>query len=166
MNMQNVTVSNNPYAKFVEGLNVLQCLEETPTRIETLVRAWPREKDEQSHAPGKWTARQVLTHLSQVELVFSIRLRFALAQDGYVVQPFEQDDWMSQESPLPALAALDTYLSLRRMNLALCRSLTGAQRAKTLTHPEFGPITVDWLMAWCAGHERNHAPQFEAVAKG
>jgi DinB superfamily len=164
--MQNVTVSNNPYAKFVEGLDVLQCLEETPRRIESLVRAWPREKDQHSHAPGKWTAGQVLTHLAQIEIVFSIRLRFALAQDGYVVQPFEQDDWMANEPPPSALAALDTYVALRRMNLALCRSLTSAQRAKTFTHPEFGVLDVDWLMAWAAGHERNHAPQIEAVAKG
>lgn len=163
--MQNVTVSNNPYAQFVEGLNVMQCLEETPARIESLVRAWPREKDEQSHAPGKWKARQVLTHLAQIEMMFAVRLRFALAQDGYVVQPFEQDDWMANEFSQPALAALDSYLALRRMNLALCRSLSPAQRAKTFTHPDFGVLDVDWLMAWAAGHERNHAPQIETVAK-
>jgi len=162
--MQNVTVSNNPYGKFVEGLDALTCLEETPRRIEFLVRGWPREKDEQSHAPGKWKARQVLTHLAQIELMFSVRLRFALAQDGYVVQPFEQDDWMANESSQPALAALDSYLALRRMNLALCRALTPEQRKKTLTHPEFGVLDVDWLMVWAAGHERNHLPQIEAVA--
>jgi hypothetical protein len=152
--MQNVTVSNNPYGKFVEGLDVLQCLEETPKRIESLVRALPRE----------WTARQVLTHLAHIELVFANRLRFALAQDNYVVQPFEQDDWMRNESGQPALAALDTYVALRRMTLALCRSLTPAQRAKTFTHPEFGVLDVNWMMAWAAGHERNHLPQIEAVA--
>jgi hypothetical protein len=156
----------NPYAKYVEGLNVLQCLEDTSTRIESLVRAWPREKDERSHAPGKWTARQVLTHLAHIEMVFALRLRFALAQDGYVIQPFEQDDWMNNESGQSALAGLDSYVALRRMNLALCQSLTPAQRTKTLTHPEFGAIDVNWLMAWAAGHERNHLPQIEAVAFG
>jgi hypothetical protein len=164
--MQNVTVSNNPYAKFVEGLDVMTCLEDTPRRIESLVRVWPREKDERSHAPGKWTARQVLTHLGHIEMVFANRLRFALAKDNYVVQTFEQDDWMANESNQSALAALDMYVALRRMNLALCRSLTAAQRAKTFTHPEFGVLDVNWMMAWAAGHERNHLPQIEAVAKG
>jgi hypothetical protein len=123
-------VGTNPYAKFVEGLDPLRCLEETPARIESLVRTWPREKDERSHAPGKWTARQVLTHLAHIELMFSIRLRFALGPDGYVVQPFEQNDWMANESSSPALTALDTYVALRRMNLALCQSLTSAQRRR------------------------------------
>jgi hypothetical protein len=162
--MQNVTVSNNPYAQFVEGRDVMQCLDETPKRIESLVRTWPRQKDEQSHMPGKWKARQVLTHLAQIEIMFAARLRFALAQDGYVVQPFEQDDWMTNEFSQPALTGLDSYLALRRMNLALCRSLSPAQRAKTFTHPEFGVLDVDWLMAWAAGHERNHLPQIEKVA--
>jgi hypothetical protein len=107
----------------------------------------------------------VLTHLAHIEMVFANRLRFTLAQDNYVVQPFEQDDWMNNESGQTALAALETYLSLRRMNLALCRSLTPAQRTKTFTHPEFGELDVNWMMAWAAGHERNHLPQIDAVAK-
>ena len=43
-------------------------------------------------------------------------------------------------------------------------ALTPEQRKKTLTHPEFGVLDVDWLMVWAAGHERNHLPQIEAVA--
>src|SRR5215204_1090421 len=74
----------NPYGKYVEALDVLACLEDTPARIESLVRGWPRANDEHSHAPGKWTARQVLTHLAHIEMVFANRLRFALAQDNYL----------------------------------------------------------------------------------
>src|SRR5678810_1474104 len=107
----------NPYGKYVEGLDVLQCLEDTPARIESLVRGWPREKDIHSHAPGKWTARQVLTHLAHIEMVFANRLRYTLAQDSYVVQPFEQDDWMNNESGQTALAALDTYVSVSYTHL-------------------------------------------------
>ena len=156
----------SPYATYVDGVDVLRSLEETPRRIEALVRAWPRETDRRSYAPGKWTASQLLTHLAHIEMVFALRLRFALTQAGYVVQTFEQDDWMGVESSQPALAALDGYVGLRVMNLALCRSLSAEQRARTFTHPQFGPVNVDWLIAWCAGHERHHAPQIEAIAKG
>jgi hypothetical protein len=157
---------SNPYARYVEGLDPLQCLEETPRRIEALVNSWPRERDERSHAPGKWSARQVLVHLAHIEMVFTTRLRYGLTDDRYAVQPFEQDDWMAVESPVDALVALEAYTAMRRMNLALCRSLTAEQRARSFTHPEFGRITVDWLIGWCAGHERNHLPQIEAVAQG
>jgi DinB superfamily len=159
-------VNPQPYAKYVEGLDALRCLEETPARIESLVRAWPRQRDEQTYAPGKWTARQILVHLAQIEMVFNIRLRFALAADDYVVQPFEQDDWMKNEPPVVALEALDAYMAMRRMNVQLCRALTAQQRTRLFTHPEFGRIDVEWLIGWCAGHERNHLPQIETIAKG
>jgi hypothetical protein len=82
------------YSKYIGGQDPVRFLDETSVQIDRLVRSWPRQRDEQSYAPGKWTARQLLVHLSDIEMVFSIRLRFALTSDGYVVQPFEQDDWM------------------------------------------------------------------------
>lgn len=154
----------NPYGKYVEGLDVMASLVETPQRIEALVRGWSRDRDERSHAPGKWTARQVLAHLAHAELNFSQRLRFTLAQDNYQMQSFDQDDWMRTETPPPALVSLAAYVALRAMNLALLQSLTPTQLGRTASHPEWGAVNVEWLAAWCAGHERNHLPQFEAVA--
>jgi hypothetical protein len=159
-------MSANPYAKFVEARDPIVSLEQTPAAIERLVRAWPRERDERPYAPGKWSARQILVHLAQMEMVFSTRLRFALAEDGYAIQPFDQDDWMAAEPQGSALAALDAYTSMRRMNLGLCRTLDAAQRAKAVTHPEFGDVTVGWIITFFAGHERNHLPQLEAIAGG
>jgi uncharacterized damage-inducible protein DinB len=156
-------MSENPYAKYVQGEDLLLTLERTPARIERTVRAWPSGAFERSHAPRKWSARQVLAHLAQAEMVFATRLRFGLAEDGYVVQPFDQDAWMSVESQADGLASLEAYLALRRMNLALCRGLTPAQRARTFRHPEKGEISVEWVMTFFAGHERNHVPQLEAI---
>lgn len=155
-------MSTNPYARYVEGKDVLECLHETPQRIATLVRAWPALRFEQSHAPGKWTGRQVLIHLAHIEMVASVRLRFVLAADAHVIQTFEQDDWMRVDHEGTAADALGAYLALRRLNLALVRALSPDQRAKAGMHPDFGPISVDWIMEWLAGHELNHLPQFTA----
>ena len=156
-------MSTNSYATYVAGEDLLRSLERTPRRIEQVVSAWPPEAFERSHAPGKWTARQVLTHLAQTEIVFGNRLRFGLAEDGYVIQPFDQDSWMRVEPRVDGHAALAAYLGLRQMNLALCRSLTPEQRARTVTHPEHGSVTVEWVMTFFAGHERHHLPQLESI---
>jgi uncharacterized damage-inducible protein DinB len=140
-------------------------MERTPRRIEHVVSAWLPEAFERSHAPGKWTARELLTHLTHAEMVFGNRLRFSLAEDDYVVQPFDQDAWMRAEPRVDGMAALAAYLGLRQLNLALCRSLTPEQRARTFTHPEHGPVTVDWLMTFFAGHERHHLPQLETITQ-
>lgn len=156
-------MSQNPYARFVERQDLLKALEQTPGRIEQLVSAWNRDAFDRSHAPGKWTVRQVLVHLAHAEIVFANRLRYALAEDGYVIQPFDQDAWMRAEPKGDGYAALAAYLTLRRMNLALCKSLTPAQRARTFRHPEHGEVSVDWVMTFFAGHELSHLPQIEAV---
>lgn len=154
----------NPYGKYVEGVDVMTSLVETPARIASLVRAWSRDRDERSHAPGKWTARQIMAHLAHAELNFSVRLRFTLAEDGYRMQSFEQDDWMRAEPAPPALVSLDVYTALRAMNVALLRALTAEQRARTASHAEWGKVNAEWLAAWVAGHERNHLPQIEGIA--
>ena len=152
----------NPYDRFVTR-NVLACLRETPARIEALTSEWTPADFERSHAPGKWSARVILLHLAQAEMVFSTRLRFALAQPGYVVQPFDQDPWVDVERDAPAGAALAAYLGVRRLNIPLWETLTAEQRAQRYTHPEHGEIDVEWLLRLIAGHELNHLPQLEAI---
>lgn len=158
-------MSNNPYGKYVEGMDLLQSLEETSGRIESLVRGWTPEMFERSYAPGKWTARQLLTHLVHAEMVFSERVRYALTTPGFVVVPFDQDDWMKMEGSTDGATACAAYLALRRMNLAFFQSLSPAQRAHRFQHPERGEIDVNWIITALAGHDRHHLPQFEAIAR-
>ena len=70
-------MTESPYGKYVEGKDTVKCLEETPRLIEAAVRGWSSAEFERSYAPGKWSARQILAHLAQFEMVFATRLRFA-----------------------------------------------------------------------------------------
>lgn len=159
-------MSNNPYGKYVEGMDLLASLDETSKRIESLLRGWTPEMLERSYAPGKWTARQLLTHLVHVETVFGERIRFALTKPDYAVVPFDQDEWMRVENTVDGASAFAAYLALRRVNLAFFRSLTPAQRAHRFQHPERGEIDVNWIITALAGHDRHHLPQLETIAAG
>jgi hypothetical protein len=163
---EGVRVTENPYGQYVAGRDVLASLAETPARIEALVSGWDETAFERSYGPGKWSARQILIHLAQAELVFSTRVRFALAESDYVIQPFDQDPWLAVETTAGARLALDAYLAIRRLNLPLWRGLSPAQRARRFTHPAFGEVDVDWQLTLIAGHELNHLPQFEAIQAG
>ena len=157
-------MSNNPYGKYVEGMDLLASLQETSHRIESLMRGWTPEMFERSYAPGKWTARQLLIHLVHVEMIFSGRIRFALTTPGYAVVPFDQDDWMKIDNAADGPSAYAALAGLRRVNLAFFRSLTPAQRAHRFQHPERGEIDVDWILTALAGHDRHHLPQLETIA--
>lgn len=154
------------YAHYVEGLDPVTSLEETSSRIAALVRGREAQLQDRTYAPGKWTARQLLAHLAQAEIVFANRLRFGATTGVYVVQPFDQDDWMNVDVDAAPAASLEAYLALRALNVALCRSLTPAQRSRTFVHPEAGTIDLHWLITYFAGHDRHHLPHFEAIAAG
>lgn len=155
---------DNPYAMDLAGRDPLAALAETPGLIEAAVANWSDADFEASYAPGKWSFRKVLVHLAQTELALPARARLALSTQGYVAQPFSQDDWMAIDHAAPARTALDAYLALRRFNLAMWRALTPGQLAQPFTHPEYGELTVGWIMAQMAGHDIHHLKQFASAA--
>jgi hypothetical protein len=127
------------------------------------VERWGEARFERSYSPGKWTARQVIIHLAQTELALTTRVRFALSQKGYAAQAFDQDDWIAIDEGADARTALDAYSSLRRLNLAMWAALTPAQRERPFTHPEYGELTVGWVMAQLAGHDLHHYGQLQTI---
>ena len=154
----------NPYGADLGNRDPLQALEETPERIRQLVEGWSRDRFDRSYAPGKWSARLLLVHLAQTELALPTRVRFALSQDGYEAQPFSQDDWIAIDDGVDARTALEAYLALRRLNVAMFRRLTPAQRERPFTHPEYGSLNVWWVANQLAGHDIHHLKQLEKVA--
>jgi hypothetical protein len=154
----------NPYAADLGDRDPLAALEETPQQIRRLVEGWSPERFEKSYAPGKWSARQLLVHLGQTDLALGTRVRFALSQDGYAAQPFSQDDWMSVDEGTDARTALEAYLAVRKMNVAMFRRLTPAQRQRSFTHPEYGSLNVWWVANQMAGHDIHHLEHFKMIA--
>ena len=158
-----VRMHRNPYSDDLGSRDPLDALADTPFTIEKLVRQWPSDRWDKSYAPGKWSARRLLVHLAQIELALTTRVRFAASQDGYVAQAFDQDSWLALDDHADGPTALGAYTALRRLNLAMFRGMSPAQRARTFTHPEYGELTPDWVAAQLAGHEIHHLKQLQQI---
>src|SRR5262249_9583252 len=118
------------------------------------------------YAPGKWSARQILIHLAHSELAFGNRARMALAPPArdYVAQPFNQDAWMARESAISGREPLDAFLDPGGTNAGLDASLSRADRDLAFSHPEYGALSVDWLIHQSAGHLIHHLAQLQTIA--
>ena len=75
-----------------------------------------------------------------------------------------EDAWMRREPPSGGLEAARAYYAMRQFNLPLYRSLTPAERATRLHHPERGDMCVEWILESLAGHELHHLAHFETIA--
>jgi len=151
------------YADLVGSEDPLELLASTPERIARLVRPWRPARWKASYAPGKWSGAQIVLHLAQDEVGWSNRVRMALSGSEYVVQPFDAAAWVERETPVDALAALEAYLALRKLNLGLYRGVGEEERSRPFRHPEVGEMSVDWILRTLAGHDLPHLKQLEKV---
>ena len=166
-----------PYTIDLAGRDPLDAMRDSTARIRALVGDWRPDQFDRSYAPGKWDARQILTHLAQSEVALGYRARMAITTPNYAAQSFDQDRWMSIEAGgaggtgqagraggLSGHDALDAFLGLAAMNIALFASLSEADRALSLSHPEYGSLTVDWIIHQMAGHQIHHLKQLDVIA--
>jgi hypothetical protein len=133
-------------------------------RLAALTRGWTAPDFGRPYAPGKWTARQVLIHLAQTELALGVRARMALATPNYTAQSFDQDVWLGRETALSGADAMTALAGISCMNVALFEALSSTDRETPMAHPEYGSITVDWIIYTIAGHQIHHLDQLEPLS--
>ncbi|HZD47250.1 MAG TPA: DinB family protein [Silvibacterium sp.] len=155
----------NPYAEFLGDHEPLKVLSATARKIELILEELGAERIDLPPAPGKWSAREIVCHLADCELVFGFRLRQTLSEDNHVVQPFDQGKWAAQYDCYDTRDALSTFHAARKWNLALIGSLPPEVHTKPVTHPERGSMTFYTIVETMGGHDLNHLRQLEAIAK-
>jgi uncharacterized damage-inducible protein DinB len=150
------------YARYLADREPLAVMRENLGRLGALTAGWEDAQYERPWAEGKWTGRQVLLHLAHTELALGNRARMALSTPNYEAQRFDQDRWIDRETAITGREALAALTALIRMNLRLFEVLSPADRATPMSHPDYGSITVDWIIHLLAGHQLHH---FEQLAK-
>jgi hypothetical protein len=154
----------NPYASFLDGRPVEEILHDSPNRIAHLLAQIGVERSGVRPSPNKWSAAEVIAHLADCELVFAFRLRQTLAEDGHVIQPFDQDKWAQYYPGIGAGQALGLFGRLRDWNLLLIGKALPAAADRTVTHPERGAMTFQTIVETMAGHDLNHLGQLQRIA--
>jgi len=156
-------MATNPYAKFLGEVPPWEVIDQTAGKLRFLIDRLGSQA-EIPPAPGKWSARQIVCHLVDCEIVFAFRLRQALSEDHHVIQPFDQDRWAANYDVFDIATALTVFAAVREWNVRLISMMTPDQLGKKLTHPERGEMHVAVVVETMAGHDLNHIQQLEAIA--
>lgn len=129
------------------------------------IAAVPAERHGVPEAPGKWSLRQVVQHLADVELAYGWRVRLVLTADRPPLHGFDENAWMRRlraddtdlESALAMLAAL------RHDLLRLVDGCTPEDLARTGVHSERGEEPLALLLRVFAGHDLAHRRQLARI---
>lgn len=148
------------YAGYVERVPGGDIIAILAIQIEDTVALLRELSDEQAlhaYAPGKWTIKEVIGHVTDAERVFAYRaLRFARG-DATPLPGFDEKSYAPAgrfvERPLASLTA--ELVTVRRATVALLAGLPDEAwtRAGPANHAIASVRALAWIMA---GHELHH----------
>ena len=138
--------------------DVLAVLDRQLEEIAALASRFGEARGEYRYAPGKWSVKEVIGHLSDSERVFAYRaLRIARGDETPLAGFDEQEYAPEMHAEGRTLAGLvDEWRDVRRATLSLFRGLPALAwtRRGTANGQSMSTRAAAWVIA---GHTRHHA---------
>ena len=145
------------YISLVPGDDIKAALTTQPAELNALFADMPDEKGTFAYADGKWTIKEVLSHLIDGERIFAYRILRISRGDETPIEGFEQDGYIENSNANNRSFAelLDEFDLQRRSNLLLLKNITdeGTHRLGTASG---NPVSVRALAYIMAGHIQHH----------
>lgn len=145
------------YIGLVPEGDVLEILATQLADTVELLGGVPAEREITGYAPGKWSVREVVGHLIDVERMFVHRALAIAREDPSALPSFDQDDYArssnANERHLSELT--DEWMAVRSSSVALFQSFTDEMwlRRGIASDVEFTVRTFPFIVA---GHELHH----------
>lgn len=137
--------------------DILQFLADLMNSTTVLFESLPEDKADHAYEPGKWSIKEVLSHLIDTERVFAYRALCISRGEQQNLPGFEQDDYAANSEAanrtMPDL--IGEYQAVRLSNLYFFRSLSTVQ-ANRIGLANGNPTSVSALAHMIAGHELHH----------
>lgn len=145
------------YVQAIEEQDILVALKKQLKGIPDLLWTIKEDKHDFSYAPGKWTVKQVLQHVNDVERVFTYRALCFARGDKQAQPGMDQDLYVMNAdlSEVPFSGMIDEFVSLRVATICLFERLTDRQLGQ-VGNASGHPVTVRALAALTAGHAQHH----------
>ena len=136
----------------------IEVLAAFPAQFRAAVHGLDAAQLDTPYRDGGWTVRQVVHHVPESHMHAYCRLKFALTEDNPTIKPYDEGAWSSfaDQASAPIEASLQIVEGVHGRFVTLWRLMTPAQFARTLQHPENGPMTLDDLLGMYAWHSRHH----------
>lgn len=156
----------NPYAKYLGNRDPLAVAAATPAKLVSLIRGLTARQWAKRPAPGKWSIREIISHLADTEMVMCCRARWIAFEEHPTLVPFDQEKWAAGRAREEETLAetLARFRLLRRSQISLFRRASPRDLRRTGFHPERGIVTLRVQLETLAGHDLNHLEQIRRLA--
>ncbi|MGI9544207.1 MAG: DinB family protein [Cyclobacteriaceae bacterium] len=145
------------YVDTITGSDLLSILPQVNQTTLQMLAGLPEEKWDYRYAEGKWSIKEVISHLADSERIFVNRaLRFA-RNDTTPLPGFEQNDYVPQSnaSQRSLTDIVNEFAAIRSATIPLFQSFTKEMWNRSGI-ASGGEITVRAIGFVIAGHEQHH----------
>ena len=122
------------------------------------------DRPDEPWSPGKWTRRQLATHIADTESVMLDRVRRVLAENTPQLADLPENLWAAN---LPAkrdlVVAAGLFRACRLALADLLRALPGPAMDRIGIHSAYGRMRLADILRHCHGHAEHHARQLNGV---
>jgi len=144
----------------------IDALDTAPDALSAAVHGLTDEQLDTPYREGGWTVRQVVHHVADSHMHAYIRIRFALTEDNPTIKPYDENAWVAlPDSELPPAVSLQLLRALHTRLVTTLRALPPEAFARTLQHPENGPMTLDAMLNMYSWHGRHHTAHVTELRK-
>lgn len=130
----------------------------TPKSLRAAVHGLNDAQLDTPYRPDGWTVRQLVHHVADSHMHAYARVRFALTEQTPTIKPYAEAAWaeLVDARDMPVTGSLALLEALHERLVHLLRAIPADAFARTLVHPENGPMTIDALLGVYSWHGRHH----------
>jgi hypothetical protein len=141
-----------------DGEDLLSIMAAQPDELRSLFEGVAEERGTHAYEDGKWTTKEVLSHINDGERMFAYRVLRVSRGDETPIEGFDQNGGYIENSNAnnqPFSELLDEFELQRKSNLILLRNMSDEAGARVGTANE-KPVSARALAYIMAGHVRHH----------
>src|SRR4051812_16867049 len=113
-----------------------------PSTLRAAISGLNAQQLDTPYRPGGWTVAQVVHHLADSHMNAFIRVKLALTENNPTIKPYNEADWSETADVrgIPPEVSMPIIEAVHQRWIALLRAMKPADFARTLQHPERGPM--------------------------
>lgn len=145
------------YVDLIEGGDILRAFTLQQGNMLEFLRPLSEEVAQSAYAPGKWTVKQVLGHITDTERIFTYRALCLARGETNPLPGFDQDEYIQAAhfNACSLASLLEEFRAVREATLALYWNLPAEAWHRRGTVNNYS-ATVRGLAFTSAGHELHH----------
>jgi uncharacterized damage-inducible protein DinB len=137
-----------------------------PGQLSAAVAALTDPQLDTPYRPGGWTVRQVVHHVPDSHMNGYIRCKLGVTEASPTIKTYEENAWaqLSDVAITPVSTSLALLAAVHARWVGWLRTLDASAFARTVRHPEHGPMSVDDIVSLYAWHGRHHTAHITSLA--